>query len=110
MTKDEYLGEFEHLVLLAIVRLDTEAYGVAIRRTIRKNAHRATTYGAVYATLRRLDHLGLVSSRLGDAEPVRGGRAKKYFTLTDTGLAALRASRRRLAEMAAGVETLVDSS
>lgn len=83
------LGEFEQIVLLAIVRLDDNAYGVAIRSEITKCTGREPAPGALYTTLYRMEDKGLVRSRFGQATPERGGRSKRYFTLTKPGLAAL---------------------
>jgi DNA-binding PadR family transcriptional regulator len=102
----DYLGEFEHLVLLALMRLGRDAYAIPIRATIRDRAGRDVSLGAVYSTLRRLEEKGYVHSRSGDPEPVRGGRAKKYFELTPTGLLELRQAQERLARMAEGMEGL----
>jgi len=102
----EYLGEFETLVLLALARLGDDAYGVTIRDTLAERAGRRASFGAVYSTLRRLEAKGLVRSRLGDPEAVRGGRAKKYVALTVRGRAALRDTHTALARMAEGVAGL----
>jgi DNA-binding PadR family transcriptional regulator len=92
--KNLYLGEFEEIVLLAVARLGTNAYGVTIRRTVEEVAERSTSYGAIYATLDRLEDKGMVSSRLGDATPQRGGRAKRYFKLEAVGQLALDLAQR----------------
>jgi DNA-binding PadR family transcriptional regulator len=102
----DYLGEFEQLVLLALVRLGDEAYGVTIRRTLLERAGRRASFGAIYSTLRRLEDKGLVRSAYGDPEPVRGGRAKKYVALTARGRAALRHAHAALVRMAEGVPGL----
>ena len=72
----DYLGEFEQLILLALVRLGEDAYGVTIRDILRERAGRDVSFGAIYSTLRRLEAKGLVGSSLGEPAPVRGGRAK----------------------------------
>ncbi|HUF48447.1 MAG TPA: PadR family transcriptional regulator [Vicinamibacterales bacterium] len=102
----EYLGEFEQLVLLALARLGDEAYGVTIRRTLAERGGRRASFGAIYSTLRRLEAKGLVRSRLGAPEPVRGGRARKMVSLTPRGRAAMRATHHAFARMAEGVEGL----
>ena len=99
-----YLGEFEHLVLLALIRLGPEAYGVPIRELIEERAGREVSFGAVYSTLRRLAQKGYVSSSRGESTPVRGGKARRYFRPTDQGLHALQRSQQRLANMAEGIE------
>ena len=100
---DEYLGEFEHLVLLAVVRLRNDAYGVPIRRTIEERAERSVSFGAVYSTLRRLEAKGYVkaSPALSNGS---SGRPKRTFCLTRAGRTALSAAQRRLRMMAEGLE------
>jgi DNA-binding PadR family transcriptional regulator len=95
------LGEFEQVVLLAILRLGKGAYGVTIGAEITACTGREPAPGALYTTLDRLEDKGLVSSRLGDSTPQRGGRAKRYFTVNSKGLAAItraQQSYRRLLE------------
>jgi PadR family transcriptional regulator PadR len=84
-----YLGEFEEIVLLAILRLHKNAYGVSIRREIESETERTTSVGAVYTTLERLENKGYVSSRQGEATAERGGRAKRYFQIEGAGAEAL---------------------
>lgn len=91
-----YLGEFELLVMLALIRLDDNAYGVPISREIEKETNRETALGSVYASLERLEEKGFVSSQLGDPTPERGGRAKRYFRPTKKGLEKVRETRRIL--------------
>ena len=102
----EYLGEFEHLILLALLRLADEAYGVTIRDTLRERAGRDTSFGAIYSTIRRLETKGLVRSAIGDPEPVRGGRAKKYVVVTARGREAVREAHRAFGRMAEGLGAL----
>lgn len=97
------LGEFEQLVLLALVRLGTEAYGVSIRDEIEQRARRDVALGAVYTTLLRLENKGLAASRLGDPTPERGGRRKKFYRPTAAGQRALRASLEALRGMTRGL-------
>ena len=95
------LGEFEQVVLLAILRLGDNAYGVTIGAEITACTRREPAPGALYTTLDRLEDKGLLASRLGDPTPQRGGRAKRYFTLNSQGLAAItraQQSYRRLLE------------
>ncbi len=95
------LGEFEQVVLLTIRRLGDHAYGVTIRAELTACTGRAPAPGALYTTLDRLEEKGLVSSRLGDPTPQRGGRAKRYFAINAKGLAAVtraQQSYRRLLE------------
>ena len=79
MAERLYLGEFELLVMLAVIRLGEGAYGVPISREIEQQTGRDVAFGTVYATLERLQKKGFVRSSLGDATPERGGRAKRYF-------------------------------
>ena len=104
MSGDEYLGEFEHLVMLAVLHLGEDAYGVSVRQVIEERAQRPVSFGAVYSTLRRLRKKGYVSSTDGEPEPVRGGRAKKFFRLEPRGLEVLRHAGARLDRMRAGLE------
>ena len=95
------LGEFEQIVLLAILRLGDNAYGVTIGAEITACTRREPTPDALYTTLERLEDKGLVTSRMGDATPQRGGRAKRYFVLNSKGLGAItraQQSYRRLLE------------
>src|SRR5687767_8234753 len=87
--KQFYLGEFEEIVLLAIARLGSKAYGVTIRQAVENVAGRSTSIGAIYTTLERLEQKGLFSSRQGEPTPQRGGRAKRYFQIEAPGLLAL---------------------
>jgi len=98
------LGEFEQLVLLALVRLGSEAYGVAIRDEIEREAGRDVTLGAVYTTLLRLENKGLVSSRLGEPSPQRGGRRKKYYRPLAAGRRELLSSLEAIRSMTRGLE------
>jgi DNA-binding PadR family transcriptional regulator len=97
---DEYrLGRFEELVLLAVVRLRENAYGVTIRREIAERTGRDVSFGAVYTTLERLQRKGHVSSRLGDSTPERGGRAKRYFRIEAPGITALNKTQEMITSM-----------
>src|SRR5262245_52975977 len=88
------LGEFEQVVLLAILRLSDEAYGVTIRREIGTGSEREPAPRALYTTLDRLEEQGLVTSKYGDPTPARGGRARRYFRVPPPGVgAAARAQR-----------------
>lgn len=97
------LGEFEQLVLLALLRLGDEAYGVAVQREIAGRIGRATSFGTVYTTLARLEAKRLIGSRLGEPTPERGGRRKKYFQLLPAGRRALDESLRALRNMTRGL-------
>lgn len=104
MTDTEYLGEFEHLVLLAAVRLGDDAYGVAIAEEIEAETGRDVSVGSVYVTLKRLARKGYVSYEKGDPTPERGGRAKKFVRVDPAGIAALARSREVLDRLWSGVE------
>jgi len=107
MARREHLGEFEQIVLLAILRLGEQAYGVPIRQEIERRTGRALTVGALYRTLDRLEDKGYVASAFSDPTPERGGRSKRYFKVKPTGLRCLRASREALTAMWDGLERLV---
>ena len=98
------LGEFETLVLMAILRLGEDAYGMRIRLELLDRAERSCSYGALYTTLDRLEQKGYVSSHTGDPTPERGGRAKKYFHIEAPGEAALRQAYATTRRMATGLE------
>ena len=97
------LGEFEQLVLLAIIQLGDDAYGMTIRRQIEDRTGRSVAIGALYTALERLERKGYVASALSDPTPQRGGRAKRLFHLRRAGESALKRSRDTLARMWAGV-------
>jgi DNA-binding PadR family transcriptional regulator len=96
MAERGYLGEFELMVLLAVIRLGDEAYGVPLTRELGEVRGREVSVGSVYAALERLEAKGLVSSSLGEATPERGGRAKRYFKVTEDGVVTARETRRVL--------------
>ncbi len=102
-----HLGEFEQLVLLAVLRLGEEAYGVPIREEIEGRTGRAPTVGALYRTLDRLEAKGYVTSWFGEPTTERGGRSKRYFKVRPIGLRTLRASRDALAAMWEGLDAKV---
>ncbi len=98
-----HLGEFEQLLLFALLRLDRDAHGLAIRRELEARARRPASPGAIYTVLARLEEKGLVSSRMGHPTPGRGGRRRKLYTLEPGGAAALRDAYQGLNRMAEGV-------
>jgi len=104
VAKGEALGEFEHLILLAVARLGRQAYGMQVRREIAERTGRDPSIGAVYATLERLAGKGLVTSSISEPTPERGGRAKRSFELTGQGMEALDRTRRELDSMLEGLE------
>jgi len=99
------LGEMEHLVLLAILRLGQDAYGIPILDEVSGQSGREVSRATVYVALRRLERKGLVTSHLGDSTPERGGRAKRFFTLTPAGLKTLRKARTRFLRLWRRYET-----
>jgi len=105
---DHYLGEFEQLVLLAILRCGEDAYTVPIREVLEDRSRRRVARGALYTSLDRLQGKGLVASRLGEPLAVRGGRSRRYFRVTPAGLTALRAARAAVADLSEGLESLLD--
>ena len=102
------LGEVEQLVLLAILRLDQEAYGVPIADEIIERTGRDVSRAAVYIALRRLKQKGLVSSRLADPDPVPGGKAKRYFRVEPAGVDRLAEARSTLMNMWEGLQPILD--
>jgi DNA-binding PadR family transcriptional regulator len=98
------IGEFEQLVLLALVRLGPEAYGATARREIETRTGRELSISAVYTTLERLEQKGLVRSRIGEPTPQRGGRRRKHFELLPLGARALKVAYDTFVGMTAGVE------
>jgi len=107
MARREHLGEFEQIVLLAILRVRADAYGVPIRLEIEARTGRSVTVGALYRTLDRLEEKGYVTSSFGDPTPARGGRSRRYFKVRPAGLRTLRASRDVLTAMWDGLEPQV---
>jgi PadR family transcriptional regulator PadR len=89
----DVLGVFEQAVLVAVMRLRGEGYGRTIHKEVIARLDRDVTASAVYATLDRLEDKGLVASRAGESTPQRGGRARRYFTVTAAGVRALNATR-----------------
>jgi PadR family transcriptional regulator, regulatory protein PadR len=106
MARGCYLGEFELMVLLALMRLGDEAYGVPISREIEQRSGLEVALGSVYAALERLEEKGLVASRLGDPTAERGGRAKRYFRVTESGLRDVRQTQRALVGLWKGLREL----
>jgi DNA-binding PadR family transcriptional regulator len=103
MPRGHALNDLELLVLLALIRLAPEAYGVPIAREIQTKAKRSIALSTVYATLDRLEKKGLVKSELGEATQERGGRAKRYFQITGLGAHEVRSTRQALIGMWQGV-------
>ena len=106
MRKGEYLGNFDLMLLLALMRLGDEAYGVTIAQELEEQTGREVVVASVYATLERLQERGLVISRMGDSTPERGGRAKRYFRITGAGLREVRDAQRSLMNLWKGLPEL----
>jgi PadR family transcriptional regulator, regulatory protein PadR len=106
MRKREYLGSFELMVMLVLIRLGDNAYGVPISRAIEQTSGRRVALGSVYATLERLQRKGLVHSELGEPTPERGGRAKRYFRATAKGLREVRETQTALKSFWRGLRQL----
>lgn len=109
MAKHHHLGTFELAVMLALMRLGDSAYGIPISREIEERGGRGVTLGSIYATLERLKTKGLVYSEIGEPTPERGGRAKKYFRVTETGLREVRETQRVLKRLWQGLRELEGS-
>ena len=103
------LGEFEHTMLLAILRLRDDAYAPAIVAEIESRTGRDVSAGAMYVTLDRLQEKGFLKSRFADADDARGGRPRRYVTVTPAGLRQLRAARRSLFSLWSGLEAILDA-
>lgn len=101
MKRGELLGSLEHIILLALVRLDGCAHGMIVRREIEQRTGRNISIGAVYATLERLEAKRYISSSTGDPTPERGGRAKRMFRVEAAGNRALQISQQTLNSMTA---------
>jgi PadR family transcriptional regulator PadR len=104
------LGEFEQLVLLAVMQLGDEAYAVPVRDLIVQRTSRNVARGALYTALERLEAKQLLVSRVGDPLPERGGRARRYFTVTPEGVQLLREARAAVASLSQGLESLLEKS
>jgi PadR family transcriptional regulator len=107
MPRRETLGEFEQIVLLAVLRLGDDAYGVPIRQEIEKRTGRSLTVGALYRTFDRLEDKGYVTSWFSDPTAARGGRSRRYFKVLPLGIRVLRESRDALTAMWEGLEARV---
>ena len=106
MTRRDQLGSFELMVILVLIRLGDNAYGVPICEELEKRTGREAAVGSVYAALERLEHKGFVTSELGEPTSERGGRAKKYFRLTARGLKEVRETQRSLVKLWQGLPEL----
>jgi PadR family transcriptional regulator PadR len=104
MKRGELLGSLEHIILLALVRLEDGGHGMIVRREIEERTGRNISIGAVYATLERLEAKGYVSSFTGKPTPERGGRAKRLFRVEAAGKRALQISEQTIRSMTAGLK------
>ncbi len=105
-----FLGEFEQVVLLAILHLGDGAYGVPIRQEIARRARRRVSRGALYTALDRLEAKRCLASRMSDPLPERGGRSRRYYSVTPLGLSALQGARRTLLRLWQGLESTLEAS
>ena len=106
MGKTGYLGELEQIVLWVVLRQDGKAYGTPILNELESRVGRRVTPGALYATLDRLQEKGMLQSSLADPEPGRGGRRKRYLTVTATGRSALARTRAAWTQLWDGIEAI----
>jgi PadR family transcriptional regulator PadR len=106
MASRGYLGNFELMILLAIMRIGDEAYGVPISDEIAANTGRTVVLGSVYAALERLERRGVVTSLLGEPRAERGGRAPRYFRITASGLREVRTAHKALTTLWRGLPQL----
>lgn len=104
MTKGANLGEFEYMVLLAVLRLGENAYGMTVRRELDEIAGREAGIGSVYQTLERLERKGLVASRTGPSDPARGGKPRRVYTVEQEGRVAALAMRDSTSRMWDGID------
>ena len=102
------IGEFEQMVLLAILQQQDNAYGISVHEELQHHTRRPVARGAVYMTLDRLEKKGLLTSALSEPTAERGGRAKRCYRLTKPAIAALRASRRTLLSLWDGLEPVLE--
>jgi DNA-binding PadR family transcriptional regulator len=102
----DYLGELEHIVLLALIRLGDDAYGVTVRQEIEARTGREVSIGATYTTLDRMEAKGFVKSRVGEPTLARGGRAKRHFTVTARGVAAVNRTHEAIHSLSTGLKAV----
>jgi len=110
MKPTPYVGEFEYAVLLALLHLEgtEEAYAVPVRALLEQRTGRPVARGALYTALERLEAKGCLRSRMGDPTAERGGRAKRYFSVTPLGVKALKAMHASLANLSRGLEAVLE--
>jgi len=105
--KKRQLGELEQMVLMAVLQLEDGAYGTSVLTELRDRGGRKVSPGSLFATVDRLEGKGFVSSRLGDPTPGRGGKRKRFLTVTPDGLTALQDARNAWSRMAEGLEEVL---
>lgn len=108
MKRESFPGEFEQMLLLAILRLGDEAYGAALMGELARTPGRKVSRGSVYVTLDRLEEKGWISSTMSEPRPERGGRPRKVVRLTATGLDQVRRARRAFLKLWDGLEAVLD--
>lgn len=108
MKRTGYLGELEQMILLAVLQLDGEAFGANVLQELSERVGRTVSRGALYVTLDRLEEKGMLTSQLGDPTPRRGGKPKRYLTVTRAGLAALRRSRTAWMRLWEGLDSVLE--
>ena len=109
MSKDGFVGEFEQMLLLAVMGLGEEAYGVRLMEELEDRVGRAVSRGSVYVTLDRMEAKGWILSEISGSRPERGGRPRRIVTVTPEGVAVLRRSRAALLELWEGLEEALDA-
>jgi PadR family transcriptional regulator, regulatory protein PadR len=110
MGREGFLGEFEQMLMLAILRLEDGAYGVRLMEELEARVGRRVSRGSVYVTLDRLEDKGFIESETADSTPSRGGRPRRIVTVTPAGLGELRKSRDALLTLWDGLEKALDAS
>jgi DNA-binding PadR family transcriptional regulator len=110
MKPTPYVGEFEYAVLLALLHVEgtDEAYAVPVRALLERRTGRPVARGALYTALERLEAKGCLRSRMGDPTNERGGKARRYFTVTPLGVKALKAMHASLASLSRGLEAVLE--
>jgi len=106
MKTGHHLSDFELIAMLVLLRLGEDAYGVPIAREMEEQTKREVKLGSVYAALERLEEKGFVASELGQPTQERGGRAKRYFHITQQGMREVRETRRTLIRLWQGIPEL----
>ena len=110
MADRNFLGEFEHMLLAAVIRLGDDAYGASVLDEIETQAGRRVPSGSLYVTLDRLERKGLIVSRTGAPEPGRGGRPKRFVRTTPDGLRAVRDVREAMLSLWDGIEDRLENA